>query len=180
MWPAWRSACLLANSKAPWSYTDFYTRARLVAFSDSGNCDCCVCVRFSRWLVASVFSPASYLSQKFITRTSAHICLARTLCCTVVIQSPKFTSSTLYRWCVVRALSVIMQSRVQSEYLFVMPLDQHLYGSVKDWHLWDGYIILSRIALAVTHNVIFKLFSQLGVDRPWLFSGGVFRFCWGK
>jgi len=87
VWQKWRFSPLLANSKTPWSYTDFYTRALFVDFSDSGACDCCV---FHVFTIASSFcySPTSYLSLNFITRTSQHICLARTLCCTVGVLSP--------------------------------------------------------------------------------------------
>jgi len=79
---------LLANSKTPWSYTNFYTRALFVAFSDNGACDCCV---FRVFTIASSFcySPTPYLSLNFITRTSQLICLARTLCCTIGVLSPE-------------------------------------------------------------------------------------------
>lgn len=86
VWQKWRFTCLLANRKPPWSHTDFYTRAVFVAFSDSGACDCV----FYVFTIASSFcySPTSYLSLNFITRTSQHICLARTLCCTIGILYP--------------------------------------------------------------------------------------------
>lgn len=124
-----------------------------------------LCVMFSRSLVTSVILRSPTCRWKFIT----FICLALTLCCTLGIHSPEFTSSTLYKLCMESALSVTMESHVQSEHLFGMPLDQHLYWNIKDWHLWEGYTYF-----------IFKLFNQLGVDRPWLFSGRGILFLLGK